>query len=201
MTAGVLSLTLWPHLLASRALPDRAALRLGIGCLALTSASLSLWSASARVLWAARRASADSSCPTPLPRPRRVLRTLRVRCCLSAPSPSGWCAAYPPRSSPRRRRRPSGASALPLGTRRNGGGRCNRRGSSPLGAVLGRLDAAGSLCRVLLPPAAGALADGPGLWAAFAAQAALCLGGLACTEWWWFRRAQAGQAQERLKAA
>ncbi|EOD06419.1 hypothetical protein EMIHUDRAFT_219326 [Emiliania huxleyi CCMP1516] len=117
------------------ALPDRAALRLGIGCLALTSASLSLWSASARVLWAARRASADSSCPTPLPR-----------------------------------------------------------------AVLGRLDAAGSLCRVLLPPAAGALADGPGLWAAFAAQAALCLGGLACTEWW-FRRAQAGQAQERLKAA
>ena len=76
MTAGVLSLTLWPHLLASRALPDRAALRLGLGCLALTSASLSLWSASARVLWAARRASADSSCPTPLPRPRRVLRTL-----------------------------------------------------------------------------------------------------------------------------
>lgn len=70
----------------------------------------------------------------------------------------------------------------------------------PLGAVLGRLDAAGSLCRVLLPPAAGALADGPGLWAAFAAQAALCLGSLACTEWW-FRRAQAGQAQERLKAA
>ena len=50
--------------------------------------------------------------------------------------------------------------------------------ASARGAVLGRLDAAGSLCRVLLPTLVGALSDALGLWAAFAAPAGMCLLGL-----------------------
>ena len=52
------------------------------------------------------------------------------------------------------------------------------------GQVLGRLDAAGSLVRVLLPTAAGALSDRFGVWSAFGAQAVLCAGGLAIVELW-----------------
>ena len=52
------------------------------------------------------------------------------------------------------------------------------------GLVLGRLDAAGSLCRVGLPTLAGALSDRYGVGAAFAAQAALCLAGAVVVEAW-----------------
>ena len=48
--------------------------------------------------------------------------------------------------------------------------------------MLGRLDAAGSLCRVLLPTLVGALKDAVGLWAAFVAPAAFCAAGLAAIQ-------------------
>ena len=63
---------------------------------------------------------------------------------------------------------------------------------SERGAVLGRLDAAGSLCRVLLPTLAGALSDRYGIWAAFAAQALLCLAGIAVVERWRRTHASSG---------
>ena len=50
------------------------------------------------------------------------------------------------------------------------------------GKVLGRLDAAGSVCRVVLPALCGWLVDECGLWAAFAAQAVLCAAGLLLIE-------------------
>lgn len=52
------------------------------------------------------------------------------------------------------------------------------------GSVLGRLDAMGSLCRVLLPTSAGWLSDHYGVWAAFAASAGLCMAGLLLIEIW-----------------
>lgn len=54
--------------------------------------------------------------------------------------------------------------------------------SSHRGVVLGQLDAASSLCRVLLPASCGAISDRFGLWAAFAVQAGLCACGLVLIE-------------------
>ena len=56
--------------------------------------------------------------------------------------------------------------------------------SSHRGVALGRLDAAGSICRVALPTIAGALSDRHGVWAVFAAQAALCAAGVVIIEVW-----------------
>ena len=52
------------------------------------------------------------------------------------------------------------------------------------GEVLGRLDAAGSACRVIAPAITGLLIDAAGLQAAFAAQAALCFVGIAILRVW-----------------
>jgi hypothetical protein len=52
------------------------------------------------------------------------------------------------------------------------------------GAVLGRLDAAGSLCRVLLPALTGLVCDRFGVGLAFAVQSAMSMAGLAVVEGW-----------------
>jgi MFS family permease len=63
--------------------------------------------------------------------------------------------------------------------------------ASHRGVVLGQLDAASSLCRVLLPTSCGAISDRFGLWAAFAVQAGLCVCGLVLIETWAMRESMA----------
>mmetsp|Transcript_38702 Transcript_38702/g.77483 ORF Transcript_38702/g.77483 Transcript_38702/m.77483 type:complete len:86 (-) Transcript_38702:164-421(-) len=55
---------------------------------------------------------------------------------------------------------------------------------SARGSMLGRLDATGSMCRVLLPTLFGSLCDHYGLWAAYTLQAGLCVLGMAIIELW-----------------
>lgn len=68
--------------------------------------------------------------------------------------------------------------------------------ASARGTMLGRLDAAGSLCRVVLPACVGTLCDRRGLWAAFALQAALCIAGALVVELWSVGRGVGGAAAD-----
>ena len=79
-------------------------------------------------------------------------------------------------ADPRHRRRRAAAHAASLATK--------AAAPSRRGEVLGRLDAAGSACRVIAPAITGLLIDAAGLQAAFAAQAALCFVGIAILRVW-----------------
>ena len=72
---------------------------------------------------------------------------------------------------------------------------CDVPSAADAACAIGRC-VAGSICRCLLPTAAGALSDGYGLWAPFVAQAAMCAAGLLVIERW--RRT--GRCQDAAEA-
>ena len=157
VSSGALSLTLWPWLFRSGRLDDLSGLRIGV------CSQLLLNGVMAAVLLSNDRLSGrTASSGGPI---GDAVGAHAAASALWAVLPLGTVAVGMMRTLP--------ASLL-----------TKIAPSHRRGVVLGRLDAAGSLCRVCLPALAGLLSDRRGLWAAWAVQAGFCAVSIVLIELW-----------------